>query len=453
MNRRLQNRPASLGFEHRLETPRTARAIAVNERGKPSSKVAFWALMAFTVVLLIGPQAYLRVLAPLRVALLTGGIALLAHVSNRLLQNQRLFGDGPEVKIVLYLLIWAVVTVPFSYWPGGSVEVLQEYMKTSAVFWLLTAVVDSGRRLRQVAWTLCLASVPLAASGIKQYIHGEFTPDGSRRILGYGASPLAANPNDLALVLNLTLPLAISLFSLTASTAARLLLIGIALLSAGGVVVTFSRAGFLSLVLIVILYFRTFLRRRPALGSVAILGILGATYLLPPGYGDRMASVRSVDADPTGSSQARWGAIIAGVRFAFNNPFVGAGIGMDFLAVGEELESFTLDDPYRFNQHSNIHNVYVQYAVDLALPGLAMFVLLMVKSFKNAICVREGTAGDPGSRELYHLAEGILVSLCAFALSAMFYPVAYHLYFYYFAGLAVATKATFLSERALRAPR
>ena len=45
------------------------------------------------------------------------------------------------------------------------------------------------------------------------------------------------------------------------------------------------------------------------------------------------------------------------------------------------------------------------------------------------------TAGDS---ELAHLAEGIEVALLAFAVSALFYPVAYHFYFYLIAGLAAA---------------
>ena len=48
-------------------------------------------------------------------------------------------------------------------------------------------------------------------------------------------------------------------------------------------------------------------------------------------------------------------------------------------------------------------------------------------------------------REMFLLAEGIPVSLIAFAVAAFFHPVAYHHYFYYVAGLALAAKAA--SER------
>ena len=44
-------------------------------------------------------------------------------------------------------------------------------------------------------------------------------------------------------------------------------------------------------------------------------------------------------------------------------------------------------------------------------------------------------------RDLFLLAEGIQVSLFAFAIAALFHPVAYHFYFYYIAGLALAARA------------
>jgi hypothetical protein len=45
------------------------------------------------------------------------------------------------------------------------------------------------------------------------------------------------------------------------------------------------------------------------------------------------------------------------------------------------------------------------------------------------------------------LGEAIQFSLIAFGVAAMFHPVAYHMYLYYFAGLAVAAKNAFESRQ------
>ena len=98
---------------------------------------------------------------------------------------------------------------------------------------------------------------------------------------------------------------------------------------------------------------------------------------------------------------------------------------------------------------SAIHNVYLEYAVELGLPGFVLFVLLLGASIKSVMEVHRGSARVPGARDLFLLAEGIQISLVAFAVAAFFHPVAYHLYFYYFAALAVAVRSVWADhERA-----
>ncbi len=87
-----------------------------------------------------------------------------------------------------------------------------------------------------------------------------------------------------------------------------------------------------------------------------------------------------------------------------------------------------------------VHNVYLQLGVELGLPGLALFVALLVTSLRSARRAQR-VARASADHELCHLAEGIEVSLLAFAISGIFYPVAYHFYFYLIAGLAAAAGA------------
>src|ERR1700741_937407 len=103
-------------------------------------------------------------------------------------------------------------------------------------------------------------------------------------------------------------------------------------ISVSAVVVTFSRAGFLGLAAISALYFLRMIRRRGGDRAWAISMLLIALFslpLIPSNYIDRIATVTSVDSDPTGSSQARWRDIIASVQFVGEHPIIGAGLGMD----------------------------------------------------------------------------------------------------------------------------
>ena len=133
------------------------------------------------------------------------------------MQGRSLSSGTSEMSTAACLAVWATVTVPFSYWPGGSIAFLTGiYFKTLAVFWLLGNVVNTTARLRTIAWGLALMSAPLALTGISNFLSGSFmvvTPGVQapvNRIKGYDAA-LALNPNDLALLLNLIIPLGMAL--------------------------------------------------------------------------------------------------------------------------------------------------------------------------------------------------------------------------------------------------
>ena len=75
-----------------------------------------------------------------------------------------------EVVTALALLIWAVLTIPFSYWPGGSVALLgDQYLKAVVFFWLIATLVTTRERLRTFGWALVLCSIPLAITALAHF--------------------------------------------------------------------------------------------------------------------------------------------------------------------------------------------------------------------------------------------------------------------------------------------
>jgi len=85
--------------------------------------------------------------------------------------------------------------------------------------------------------------------------------------------------------------------------------------------------------------------------------------------------------------------------------------------------------------------------MDLGVPGVLAYIALLLSCLKSTVQVQRRTAGAPDMKDLFHLAEGIQISLLGFMLAAMFHPVAYHPYFYYIAALALAAQAVSRSMR------
>lgn len=403
-----------------------------------TSAVPFWALMTFTFILFIGPQTtFFPALAPFRIALLTGGFAIVSYLLDAFI-HRRPIRLSPEVRIVVCLVAWAMVTVPLSSWPGGSVSFLfGSFLKVVAIFWLLSDIVNTVARLRLVAWALTLMTVPIAATAVYHFVSGTFIPGQiDKRIIGYDA-PLTGNPNALALVLDMVLPLALALFFITRRTRVRLVLLALIALNAMGVVVTFSRGGFLILAMVLGTYVYRLLRRPERAWAIATLVILLVCVpFVPSDYLDRLATIADIDSDPTGSSQQRWSDTLTATRLVLANPIFGVGIGQGVVALNEA----------RGPRWLVVHNVYLEYALDLGIPGLMLFLLLLVRCIKNVRFVRRQSSGVPEFRDLFYLAEAIQTTLMVFVFAGFFYEVAYEFYFYYFAGLAVALRAVYDAE-------
>lgn len=408
-------------------------------RREPDSPAAFRGLVAFTVILLLSPQTYIPGLSQARIALLTGGFAVAAHCWLRFAARQPLLRFSREIWLAATLAGWAVATVPFSIWPGGSAQILLGlYLKALIIFWLLSATVVTLGRLRTVTWGLSLMAVPLAFTAVENFLLHREVKD---RVLGYDA-PLTANPNDLALMLNLILPLTVALLLISRRPPARAFFIGLVALEVCGIVVTFSRGGFLTLAATVILYMFALKERPERKWVMATLALVVALIpLLPAGYVQRLTTISNLDADTTGSAVQRWSDTRIAFAYVLNHPLLGDGLGMDILSLND----------LRGKSWHDVHNVYLQYGMDLGWTGLGLFLLLLVNCIRTAVRVRGGCSGLPALRELSLLAEAVGITLSAFAVAAFFYPVAYHFYFYYFAGLAAATGAVYETElRALK---
>ncbi|MBI4951893.1 MAG: O-antigen ligase family protein [Myxococcales bacterium] len=404
------------------------------ERTPRSSAVPVFALGAFTFVLLTAPQTTFPVLATLRIALLTAGFAIAAHLVDRLARGQSVLALPRGTLPALLLGLWAIATTPISVWPGGSVELFRDlFVKSLLVLWLIAGVVDTTRRLRGLFWLLSGLGAMLAVTALRNFATGKHLEGGApglERIAGFDA-PLTANPNDLALVLNLLLPLTLALFHAHKRWSVRALLLGVMGLEAAGIVATFSRAGFLTLLVVAVAHVLSTLRgARRIWGAVGVAGALVLVAVLPGNYGQHLGTVTDISSDPTGSAQERWTLMGAALRVVVAHPVCGVGLGMNIIPITEDVGGWRM-----------VHNVYLQVAADLGLVGLALFLALFLGCWWRLRTLLRERAGRGGARAgLAHLARGLELSLLAFAVAALFHPAAYHFYVFYVGGLALAAR-------------
>ena len=403
--------------------------------GQPSSKLPFWALVAFTLILILAPQDHIPALKPLHLALVSAVAAGAMYLFDRFQYGTRSTTRTPEFTWAAALALWAIVTVPFSLWPGGSVnEITNMFLKSLIIFWLLAHVIDTTARLKVIAWTLSLCSIFLSLSAVKSFLSGGFRNEelshGLDRITGYQGA-LTSNPNDLAMILCLILALTIGLVFCTRRPILRIALSVMSLLSVIAVIATYSRGGFLMLATILLAYAVVLWRRgRRGVVMACLALVIVVIPMLPGGYANRLSTITSIHEDKTHSAQDRWRDMKDAAAYSLHHPIIGVGIGMS------QLELNKIRGP----TWRKVHNVYLQYSMDLGWPGLILFLLLLYGSLKACRQACLIAAREAGQGDLYFLAEAIGISLVGFAVAAMFYPNAYGFDFFYFAGLAVAAK-------------
>jgi O-antigen ligase len=167
-----------------------------------------------------------------------------------------------------------------------------------------------------------------------------------------------------------------------------------------------------------------------------MVAALAVPPLLPQGYLDRLSTITDTSADATGSAQGRLQDLTLAGEVIVQNPIIGVGIGQDVLAMREE----------RGHGWTSVHNAYLQYAVDLGMPGLLLFIWLHVSCFRSARAVEVQSSRHTAMRDLTRLAQGVQIGLIAFAVAAFFHPIAYQFYFFSIGGLALALKTAYRAQ-------
>src|SRR4029077_6912619 len=180
------------------------------------------------------------------------------------------------------------------------------------------------------------------------------------------------------------------------------------------------------------------LRRGAILPAVAVLvAALAIVPVLPNGYIERLSTIVDIDADPTGSAQGRWTDYGVATDVVIANPILGVGLGQDILALNAARGRATW---------RSVHNAFLEYAVDLGIPGILLFLSLLFVSFRTARRVERFASRVRSLWDVSVFAAAAQIALVGFSVAAFFHPIAYQFYFFCVAGLSVAVRNVSRSE-------
>ncbi len=383
--------------------------------------LSYSTLVLFTFLYYWRPEDIIPGLAWLPMAKISGGIALFALIfGSRPKDRQRL---PLEIKLLLALLGYMILTIPFAYWRAGALDtVVNKFSKGVIVAVLISLIVTQVRQMRKLLFIQVSAVAFITLASI--VVH--HTRDG--RLYGIQKAVLE-NPNDLSINIAMNFPLCLA-FLLAAKGGLRKLLWGggLAVLLMA-VVLTYSRSGMIATVITVLACIWEYgikgKRRSVLVGAVAI-GIVGAGVIAAtPRYLTRLGSIVRGNVEGSGdegSLQARKRLLMASISTALHHPIFGVGPGNFEVTNGEWRVA---------------HNSYTELAAEAGLPALALFLAMLFLSFRKINSVRK-LPGYEADESIRLWTSALWAGLAAYVFGAMFASTEYNLFPYFMVGYVSA---------------
>jgi O-antigen ligase len=356
------------------------------------------------------------------VAIITIALASLLPEAHgpRLLQE-------PVVRTVLAMFVLAVMTVPFSVWPGASFDfVVNHYLKNVVFFLLLVYCVRSLPEVRRIIWAFFGAILTL---GI-----GAFFSQ-SERVSVTGTY----DTNDLAFVMVCAIPLA-TLWFFRGRPVGNYLARATAMLAILTIIRTSSRGGFAALVIVGALLLVRIPARQMLLRVAFLMGCILLFGVSASGaYWNRMATLwggGELEAlneyDNQGIWAARWPLWKTGLILMMKNPLLGVGGGTFEIAEGISRGGV--------GKWSTAHNSFIQIGAELGVAGLGLFVFLLYRAVKNCRPVIRLARHDPELDPCPWLARGLEVSLYGYIVAGFSLSQGHSLSLYFLLGISVVLK-------------
>jgi O-antigen ligase len=411
---------------------RISQAVPVKPRKRRVARLgqlneAYASLSLFMFVYCARPEDWIPGLSAAPLAKIAGIFALTAF----LLSLDQIRQNIPRETIFTILLAGQLfLGAPFSpIWMGGALNTAIDFAKVGLIVLVMVVAVNTTERLRRV---LFIQAVSVAAIGGAAIWKGRMLGMRLEGVLNGNYS----NPNDLAISIALSTPLCLVLFLLSKNSVKKAAWILAMAVMGSAVLLTGSRAGFLSLATAAVVCLWEFgirghRRYLLGVGAVAVVGL--AWSLSGSVVGQRLVGTFNSQGDVEssyGSAQARQALLWRSLEITARYPLFGVGAG-------------------NFQQVSGVwhetHNSYTQISSEGGIPALILYVTILWYGFRNLQAIRKISRRS----EPVLLAGALRASLAGFVVGSFFASYAYQFFPYFLVAYTTALLRVVKSENAL----
>jgi O-antigen ligase len=404
---------------------------------KQGHTVSYVGLFLFTVVLYFRPYELVPALSSLDTLAYWLAIAtMIVFVPSQLALEGNLTARPRAVKLVLFITAAAIISIFTAINPSEAWKEFNDvFIKAVLMFIVMINVVRSQRRLLLLLYVTLAVTFLLSFNALADYRTGQFAVEGYRikGLLG----GMFGNPNDLALHFVTMAPLALTMMMISRRLIAKVFFAITAILIISGNVVTYSRGGFLGLVVTaIVIAWKLGRRKRVMLAVIGPIFLVAFIVLMPGGYGLRLLSIFVPSLDPVGSASSRQEILNRSIIVSLRHPITGIGMG-NFHTV---------------SLHETVtHNAFTQVSAEMGMAALIAYMMFLTGPILRLRRIERDTFKLPRRSRYYYLSVGLQASLIGYMVSAFFAAVAYQWYAYYLVAFGVCLCRMYDSDRALQA--
>ncbi len=394
------------------------RSLNQRKRGEPLA-FAYYGLLLFIVVYFLRPEDWVDGMSTVPLAKMAG---LLVALSLGFSFTDIRWHMPLEVVYVSLMVGQLWLAALFSpVWRGGSFNVMLDFSKVLLVIIVIYGTVRSMKRLRGI---LFIQSISVATIAIISLLNRH---ESGGRLEG-SIFKMFGNSNDLALVIDLTIPLCLA-FALTSGTYwKKLTWIAVMLAMIYAVFLTASRGGAIALsAASVVCVWQLGVKHRRFyllfLVPVAVIAVSlygGDALRIRFEHTNADAVQESRNSEAAGSAQQRKELLIQSLKITAQHPFLGVG-------------------PGNFDVVSGVwhvtHNSYTQVSSEGGIPAFVLYLLILWRATTNLRIVRRHPRAG---KETHLFSMALEASLAAYLVGSFFLSLAYHLFPYYLIGYTSA---------------
>jgi len=413
-----------------VDAPEPTESPAIKgELLKRGHSLTYLGVFTFTFLVYLRPYELFPSLAWLsRSALVVAVLTLAIFIPTQLGLENRISARLREVKLAVALLITGLLSIPLALEPARAFQSLVEFSKVIVIFIVMVNVVRTEKRLLRLLLLVLFVGCLLSLSALSDYVHGNLAMRG-QRIAGL-IGGLFSNPNDLALHVVTMIPISVALLLGSRGLLRKSVYLGASLLLAVGLVATFSRAGFIGFVCVVVFLVWKLAGRNRAIFAAAALTVLLLGLMLAPGeYRDRLTTTGD------DSALARSDDLKRSLLIAARHPLFGVG-----------MDNYIL---YSNTAHAT-HNSYTQVAAEMGLIAFVCYLGFLLSPFKGLRRLEQATRKLGQKPRSHYLAIGLQASLVGYLVVSFFASVAFVWYAYYLVAYAICLQRLNFADSTLK---